>query len=89
MYTEQTLCDWFEREYRPALEATGIQHRNRIHNIDEKGAKICVPAKEEVVVPIGIKEMYTKIPKNRMSLTVIKCISVKLQGSLNRYVERI
>jgi hypothetical protein len=27
------------------------------------------------VVPIGIKEMYVGIPKNRMSLTIIKCIS--------------
>jgi len=34
-----------------------------------------VPAREEVVVPIKIKEMYTRIPKNRMSLTIIKCIS--------------
>jgi hypothetical protein len=46
-----------------------------MHNMDEKGAKICVPAGEEVVVPIRIKEMYTRIPKNRMSLTIIKCIS--------------
>jgi len=28
-----------------------------------------------VVVPIGIKEMYTGIPKNRMSLIILKCIS--------------
>jgi hypothetical protein len=75
MHTEQTLREWFETEYRPALEATGIRHGKRIHNMDEKGARICVPAGEEVVVPIGIKEMYTGIPKNRMSLTIIECIS--------------
>ena len=28
-----------------------------------------------MVVPIGIKEMYIGIPKNHMSLTIIKCIS--------------
>jgi hypothetical protein len=44
--------------------------------MDEKGAKICVPIGEEIVVPIGIQEMYTRIPENRMSLTVIKCISI-------------
>src|SRR5271163_2108139 len=75
MHTEQTLREWFETEYRPALEATGIRHGERIHNMDEKGARICVPAGEEVVVPIGIKEMYTGIPENRMSLTIIECIS--------------
>jgi hypothetical protein len=43
--------------------------------MDEKGARICVLAGEEVVVPIRIKEMYIGIPKNHMSLTIIKCIS--------------
>ena len=43
--------------------------------MDKKGARICVPAREEVVVLIGIKEMYIGIPKNHMSLTIIKCIS--------------
>ena len=43
--------------------------------MDEKGVRICVPIGEEVVVPIGIKEMYIGIPKNLMSLTIIKCIS--------------
>jgi hypothetical protein len=78
MHTEQTLREWFKMEYRPALKATGIQHGKYIHNMDEKGARICVPVGEEVVVPIGIKEMYIVyigIPKNRMSLTIIECIS--------------
>jgi hypothetical protein len=43
--------------------------------MDEKGARICVPAGEDVVVLIGIKEMYIGIPENRISLTVIKYIS--------------
>jgi hypothetical protein len=44
--------------------------------MDEKGARICIPIGEEVVVLIGIKEMYIGIPKNYMSLTIIKCISI-------------
>lgn len=30
---------------------------------------------EEVVVPIGIKEMYVGVPENRLSVTIIKSIS--------------
>jgi hypothetical protein len=58
------------------LEETGIYHRDRIYNIDEKGVRIYIPAGEEVVVPIGIKEIYTGIPENRISLTIIEYISV-------------
>jgi len=75
IHTEHHLREWFETEYRPALEVTGIKHGTNIHNMDEKGARICMPAGEEVVVPIGIKEIYTGIPENRMSVTVVECIS--------------
>jgi hypothetical protein len=34
-----------------------------------------MPAGKEVVVPIGIKEIYTGIPENRISLTIIESIS--------------
>ena len=43
--------------------------------MDEKGARIAVPAGEEVVVPIGIKEMYVGVPENRLSLTIVESIS--------------
>jgi len=43
--------------------------------MDEKGARIACPAGEEVVVPVGIKEMYVGVPENWLSLTVIKSIS--------------
>src|SRR5579859_3904740 len=76
MHTQDHLREWFEKEYRPALEFTGIQTGKYIHNMDEKGARIACPAGEEVVVPIGIKQMYVGIPENRLSLTIIECISV-------------
>jgi hypothetical protein len=75
MHTEKSLRAWFENEYRPALEFTGICHGNRIHNMDEKGARIACPAGEEVIVPIGIKEMYVGVPENRLSVTVVESIS--------------
>jgi DDE superfamily endonuclease len=75
MHTEQDLREWFETEYRPALEYTGIRSGKYIHNMDEKGCRIACPTGEEVVVPIGIKEMYVGVPENRLSLTVVETIS--------------
>jgi hypothetical protein len=43
--------------------------------MDEIGCRIACPAGERVVVLIRIKEMYVKVPENRLSLTVIKSIS--------------
>ncbi len=74
MHTEQDLRDWFEKEYVPALEHTGIRSGEFIHNMDEKGCRIACPSGEEVVVPLGISEMYVGIPENRVSLTVIESI---------------
>jgi hypothetical protein len=42
--------------------------------MDEKGTRLICPAGQEIVVPVGIKEMYVGIPKNRISLIVIECI---------------
>ena len=75
MHTEEDLFDWFENEYRPALEYTGISSGAYIRNMDEKGARIGCPGGKEVVVPVSIKEMYTGVPENRKSLTVIESIS--------------
>ena len=50
-----TFRQWFEKEYRPALEYTGVRSGKYIHNMDEKGCRIACPAGQEVVVPIGIK----------------------------------
>ena len=62
MYIKKSLRDWFKIEYRQALEFTSICHRNRIYNIDEKGAKIACLAREEVSILIRIKEMYIRVP---------------------------
>jgi hypothetical protein len=75
IHTEQDLREWFEMEYRPALEHTGIRSSKYIHNMDEKGCRIACPSGEEVVVPIGIHEMYVGVPENRLSLTIIESVS--------------
>jgi hypothetical protein len=41
-----------------------------------------MPAGEEVVVPIGIREIYTGIPENRMSLIIIESISIDSKAIL-------
>jgi hypothetical protein len=40
--------------------------------MDEKGCRIACPSGEEVVVPIGIKEMYVGVPENRLPVTVVE-----------------
>jgi hypothetical protein len=76
LYTEQSLCNWFETEYRPVLEETNICYRDRIYNIDKKDIRICIPIGEEVVVPIGIKDIYSGILENHISLIIIEYISI-------------
>jgi hypothetical protein len=44
--------------------------------MDEKGAKVVVPTREEVVVLIRIKGMYVRVLKNHLSLTIVKRISI-------------
>jgi len=34
-----------------------------------------MPAGEEVVVPLGVKEIYTGIPENHISVTIMESIS--------------
>jgi hypothetical protein len=75
IYTDQTLCYWFETEYRPAIDTIGIYCRRFIYNIDKKKARVCIPAGEEIVILIRIKEMYTGIPENRLFVTIIEYIS--------------
>ncbi|PMD18623.1 hypothetical protein NA56DRAFT_751299 [Hyaloscypha hepaticicola] len=42
LHTEQALHIWFETEYLPALEDCDIYRGDRIYNMDEKGARICI-----------------------------------------------
>jgi hypothetical protein len=74
MYTEKDLRDWFEKEYKPGLEFMRIKHKKYIRNIGKKGCHIACPLGEEVVVPIRIKEIYVRVPENRLSVTVVKSI---------------
>jgi hypothetical protein len=74
IHTKKTLCDWFEKEYRPALEFIGVKYRKYIYNINEKGCQIACLISKEVIVSVEIKKIYVRIPKNRMFLTVIESI---------------
>jgi hypothetical protein len=65
----------FENEYKPVLEFTSIYHRNRIYNIDKKGARITCLTGEEVIILIRIKKIYIGILQNYFSITVVKYIS--------------
>ncbi len=42
--------------------------------MDEMGCRTACPKGEKVVVPTAVKEMYTRSPENRKSLTIIETI---------------
>ena len=75
IHTKEDLFDWFEKEYRLALEYIGIRSRKYIYNINEKKRRISCPIGKKVIVLIRIKEMYIRVPENQMSLTVVESIS--------------
>jgi hypothetical protein len=72
-----------QKEYKPALEYTGIRSRKYIYNMDEIGCCITCSAGKRVVVLIRIKEMYVRVPENRLFLTVIESISVNGKSILS------
>jgi hypothetical protein len=42
--------------------------------MDKKGTRLIYPARQKIVVLVGIIEIYVGIPKNHISITVIKYI---------------
>jgi hypothetical protein len=50
--------------------------------MDEKGCRIACPSGKKVVVPIRIKEMYVRVPENRLFVTVVERISGTAKLSL-------
>jgi hypothetical protein len=42
--------------------------------MDEKGTRLVCPTGQEVVVLVGIKEIYVGIPENHILVIVIECI---------------
>jgi hypothetical protein len=50
--SEKNLCEWFKKEYKPALQYTQIRSGKYIYNMDEKGARLACPTGEDIVVPI-------------------------------------
>jgi hypothetical protein len=82
IYTEQNLRDWFEKEYKLVFEFIGIRYRNRIYNIDEKGARIVCPIRKEIIVLISIKKIYIRVLENRLSVIIIEYISADRRAIL-------
>jgi hypothetical protein len=52
-----------------------VKHGKYIHNINEKRARLACSAGKEIIVSIGIKEMYIEVPENRFFLTIMKSVS--------------
>ena len=66
--------EWFSK-YQAKLLERNITNGCDIYNFDESGVRVGCPKREEIVVPIEIKELYTSSPENRKSVTIIESIS--------------
>ena len=40
--------------------------------MNEKGCRLACPTEEDVIVPVKIKEIYVKVPENRLSMIVVR-----------------
>jgi hypothetical protein len=74
VHTEEEIQQWFNEVLRPKVKSRGIHHAWQVCNMDETGTRVGCPKREEVVVPIDIKELYTSSPENRKSLTIIEAV---------------
>jgi hypothetical protein len=83
IHTKQDLRDWFKKEYKLVLKFIKVRSRKYIHNINKKDCCLVCPAKEDVIVLVGIKEMYIKVLKNRLFMTVVKSISANGKAILS------
>jgi hypothetical protein len=55
-------------------------------NMDESGARVGCLAREQVIIPSDVKEMYTASPENRKSVTVIETVYVDGRDPLPPFV---
>src|SRR5450432_4336715 len=74
-YSEKDLEVWF-RKYYKIYNKYYIRKSRDIYNIDELGARVGCLNREEVIVLIDTKELYTASPKNRKSITIIEDIYI-------------
>jgi hypothetical protein len=74
IHTEKTVEEWFDK-LRAKLIERKITRGKNIYNFDETGVRTGCPTGEEIVVPTDVKELYTKSPENRKSLSIIESIS--------------
>ena len=72
-HDESVVIDWFER-YNQFLQKHCIKPDN-LWNMDETGFRVGIPGGEQVLVPVGIHELYTPSPENRSSVTVVEAVS--------------
>jgi hypothetical protein len=74
-HSEKDLEGWFGKYYA-TLDKYNIRKSRNIWNMDESGARVGCPNREEVIVLIEVKELYTTSPENRKSVTIIEAICV-------------
>ena len=66
------MKEWF-RELRSLIDQYNIQPQD-IHNFNETGIRVGCAKRVEVVVPVGISNVYTANSEDRRTITIIKTI---------------
>src|SRR5450432_423434 len=74
-HSKKDLEAWFGKYYK-ICDKYHIRKSRDIHNMDESGARVGCLNREEVIVLINIKELYTTSPKNQKSMTIIEDICI-------------
>ena len=82
-HNESVVIDWFKR-YKEFLQKHGLLQEHSIKpgnlwNMDETGFRVGIPGGEQVLVPVGVHELYTPSPENRSSVTIVEAVSASGQ----------
>ena len=72
-HDKSVVIDWF-KQYTQYIHKHSIQP-SHIWNMDETGFRVGIPGGEQVLVPVGVHELYTPSPENRSSVTVVEAVS--------------
>jgi hypothetical protein len=66
------------------IEKYGIWKRKEILNMNESSARVVCPKREEVIVLIHVKELYSLGPEDRKSVTIIERYAEVYTPTCNR-----
>ena len=79
------MKEWFGK-LEVELKEYEIDSPKKLLNMDESGARVGCPTREQVIVPTEVKELYTSSPENRKSLTIIETVRADRHRTLPPFI---